>query len=400
MDARTESCSGTSSSPLIERVASGAAGEVVPTLDFTPVLPAIHRARQLASMLLPTFLFYLGMFVFFISQSLFITTRTCAAMFNVTACDSSMGGLSEAERRDVSTHAAAVMQAVALAASFVGLGCTGFWATSSDLIGRRPVLILPIACSAINVVGIGAVASFDAPLSCLIPLAAIGAVGGGFGTYNAAMSAHICDTFTEGSSARGRAFALYQCAVFLGTMLGPMLGGLLVSAKGSSAYAAWLTHGGAAFLGSFVCYLLALLHLLVVGPAESVPEAASVATLLTAPRCHDRFRAVFSSWALLAERPEKGGSPFIGWALLFLLFILVMVGAESLITLYPPLVFHFDSDAVGMLGSANGIGRIVACLALYPLVTGARRCPCSPSCTPATRPCCHLTIPLTPTDPR
>ena len=374
MDARAGSGSGTSSSPLIAHEASDGAGELVPTLEFVPVQPPLHQARQLISVLLPTILFYLGMFVFFISQSLFITMRTCSAMFNATVCDrnSSMEGLSAAERGDVSAHAAAMMQAVALMASLIGLGCTGFWATSSDAIGRRPVIILPIACSALNVVGISAVAMFSASLSYLIPLAALGAIGGGFGTFNAAMYAHMCDTFAEGSAVRGRAFAMYQVAVFLGTMLGPVLGGALLSARVGTF--SWLAHGVAAFLGSLMCYALALLSLLVVGPKEQMTPSASTTSLLTTRRCRGNFRAVFSSWSLLAERPEKrGGSSFLVWALLFLLFFVVMMGAESLITLYPPLVFRFDANAVGTLGSANGIGRIVACLALYPLLTGARR---------------------------
>jgi len=265
-----------------------------------PLLPAAGERRwRPVVVLLPTFFYFIAGFVNQAGMSLYVNERTCEDLHNITACLNDGAALSEAERREVSAAAAALVMAIVLSNTAASLLMTGFWSASTDVAGRRPILMLPCMCGMLTSSGLTAIVFTRASLRWLPLLFGVGALGGGFGSFCAAMYAHVTDVI-PGTPERARAFAMLQAACFLGQLLGPALGGAL--------YAFHVVAPSTATFGLFASGLLCVCCL---GPDETAPDA--------------KLRRLFSggagalclrSWAplaLLARRADGPASSLAWW---------------------------------------------------------------------------------------
>lgn len=132
------------------------------------------------------------------------------------------------------------------------------WGRISDRYGRRPVLLVSIAGSAVGMALLGLAGS--------VPLLFVARAFSGVATANIAVAqAYIADVTTPENRARG--MGLIGMAFGLGFILGPALGGLL------GKYAL-LGHPGAA--AAFMAALLSAINLVLAGAflPESLPAAA------------------------------------------------------------------------------------------------------------------------------
>ena len=150
-------------------------------------------------------------------------------------------------------YEAGYLNSVFFAGSFVG---SLFWGYMSDLIGRRPCLLLGILGTIVSIVAFGFSLSFGMALTAR---AMWGALNGNVGVAKTYMS-EICD---DSNQARGMSLIAAQGG--LGRLIGPAIGGLL--AEPATQYPS--VFGGSPLLVSYpyllpclICAMIALTALI------------------------------------------------------------------------------------------------------------------------------------------
>jgi MFS family permease len=138
--------------------------------------------------------------------------------------------------------------------------CAPLWGRLSDRVGRRPVLTISVAMTAVSMLGLGAALAWGGSIVWLFVARTIG----GAATANLGVgSAYIADVTKPEDRAKG--MALFGVAFGLGFILGPAVGGVLAEIAVNGR------HGPVA---CFAAAALSVVNLVwvVLGLPESLPE--------------------------------------------------------------------------------------------------------------------------------
>ena len=126
------------------------------------------------------------------------------------------------EARTVFGSSAFVGTLLASVYSLMQFLCAPLWGRLSDRIGRKPVLTISVAMTALSMVGLGSALAWGTSVTALFVARSLG----GAATANLGVgSAYIADVTAPKDRAKG--MALFGVAFSLGFILGPAVGGLL-----------------------------------------------------------------------------------------------------------------------------------------------------------------------------
>jgi DHA1 family tetracycline resistance protein-like MFS transporter len=133
--------------------------------------------------------------------------------------------------------------------SFAQFFASPFWGRLSDRVGRKPVLLVSLTCSALSYIWMGFAGSL------WVLFAARLLAGAGAGNISAAQ-AYITDSTTEDKRAKG--MGMIGAAFGLGFTVGPAIGGMLAGANPTAASLAYPAFA-AALLSAIALVLAAVL---------------------------------------------------------------------------------------------------------------------------------------------
>ena len=200
------------------------------------------------------------------------------------------------------------------------------WGALSDRFGRRPVLLVSVAGSALSYVWLGFA---DALWMLFAARALAGATAGNI----AAAQAYIADVTTPENRAKG--MGLIGAAFGLGFIFGPALGGLLAGSEPDARSISWPAFAGAGL--SALAWLGALLLL-----KESLPpERRQAATSRPS-----RLSLLSQAW----RRPELKALLVV-----FFLMIFAFAGMETTFALWANRQVGWGPAQVGYLFAAVGV---------------------------------------------
>lgn len=141
------------------------------------------------------------------------------------------------------------LTALMAAFSFAQFFAAPYWGQVSDRIGRKPVLLLSLACSAVSYIWLGLAGT----LWMLFAARLLGGAGAG---NIAAAQAYVTDVTSPENRAKG--IGRIGAARGFGFIVGPAVGGLLAGAHPSAASLAWPAFA-AAFMSALAFALAAAL---------------------------------------------------------------------------------------------------------------------------------------------
>ena len=361
-----------------------------PRLLLLPEEERVIRTST-AQRLTPMFLFFLAIFITINSAALFIIDRVCRTHYGDAVCDSTP--LPPATADDVSAKAAIWLTLCITALNVLSILFTSFLSASSDVVGRKPIMQLSLACMAFCALGTTAVIVLDLPLWVLVPVYFVSGCSGTFGTFNAALFALTADSCSSAENPRQlkRAYAALEASIFTAGVAGPLLGGWL------QGLCMWYPFAAAAALYLATMAIVAL----------ALPETVQGASVRRVGSLGGFFRVSWSSLALLRSGPgnpafrnDDGGGgggggddedddggrgggggggerrPWrrglvndrVSWCLMFFLCYSTIIGAGQLFPFFTKLKFSFSSVQVGALSATSYGAKAIALVTVLPLL--------------------------------
>lgn len=203
----------------------------------------------------PTALFFFAYLCQAVVLNRVVLMRTCTSSYGAP-CDS----LSPEELDHASAQAGLLYSRVQACFSVLSIVSASWLAAASDVVGRKPILIVSTALTALSSVGAFLVLELDWPLVWLLVFYTASGVGGTFTAYNAAIFAYVADTSAE--AVRPARFGILESAIWLGAAIGPVVGAFVLGHVSESA----------PFLVSGASYALIVAYVALLLP-ESVPNA-------------------------------------------------------------------------------------------------------------------------------
>ncbi len=204
--------------------------------------------------------------------------------------------------------------------------CMPTWGRISDRVGRRPVMLVSIASSALTMLGLGlALAWSQTILWVFVARMASGMATANLGTA----SAYIADITTPSERVKG--MGLFGIAFGLGFLIGPAIGGLLAD---------YTVNGRAGPYPCFVAAALSTVNLIWAClrlPESLPPERRRPSTRSRSPLNLQALRDVFRT-------PGISRAVFTTH-----LIILAFSGLEMTYALYASDIFHFSQKQVGWM---------------------------------------------------
>lgn len=220
--------------------------------------------------------------------------------------------------------------------SFGNIFGESFWGRQSDARGRKPVLVLTMACSALAYVAFAYAQSYPAALAIRI-------VGGFFGGTLGVCQGFIADVTRP--EARARSMAYFGASFNLGFALGPAIGGLLAVPNAGLAGFRPAIFAAAGLAGVACVWGLLVLANTRPGQVRSVPRYSEAVAFV---RAHEIVRWLF----LIA---------FVG--------IASFASMEAVFGLWTEHSFGWTSHEVGLAFLAvGGAGAFVQLVLVGPLV--------------------------------
>jgi MFS family permease len=177
------------------------------------------------------------------------------------SCDD-LEDVSKEHMQQASSQAGVIFGYVSASSNVLSILSTSWLAAASDAIGRRIVLIGSAACLLISCTGTVLVFQLQWSTWLLIPFSLAGGIGGTFTSFNAAIFALAADVLPE--TCRPARFMILESSIFLGGMVGTLVGGVLQQRVSDAA----------PFMFSAALYCIVVLYVAVVLP-ETVSLPAS-----------------------------------------------------------------------------------------------------------------------------
>ncbi len=267
-----------------------------------------------------------------------------------------------AHAREENAAAAVVIGYTTSAHHLCAFVSTSFLVAWSDVIGRKPVLLLGAAAFALGTGGCALAAAFELPLWVLQLSFALAGLCGGSPTFHATIFALTADA--SHSAARASSFSLLEGLVFLGGAVGPLLTGPMLESSLPVA---------AAFGCIALAFVLALLALAALRPADAADARSAP------PSARSCWAAARNALRLLLGRRKGAGPRPTGVALWLAVFALGYTPHLEAMTLLPNLLKlsryfgsageparRFSDDEIGGLVSLEHGAKAASLLVLLP----------------------------------
>lgn len=178
------------------------------------------------------FLFMMAMFIQLPITQMLILRKVCLAENSHNVCDNlHLKEYSKVEN-EVQTQTSHWILYLQLFAAIPGAFMSLIFGASSDKIGRKIIIVIPVIGNTINGILLIIAAYFleELPIAFLIPGAVVVGFTGSFGTFYIALVSYIADVTTDES--RTKRLGLLESMVFLGGTIGLLMTGLVLHVFG------------------------------------------------------------------------------------------------------------------------------------------------------------------------
>ena len=302
------------------------------------------------------------LFFAFIGQSMILSrvvlSRTCHSMFD-SPCDA----LPPVFLARASASAGWLSGWITSASSILSIVSTSWLGAASDVVGRRPVLLLSTLCLFLSCTGTFLVLLLNWSLNWLIVFATVAGLGGSFSTWIAAAMAMTADVSGE---QRSLWFAVVESSIYLGCATGPL------------ALAAVLDHlhwsDSAPFALAALVYVVIGLYVIILLP-ESVAGARlshirhvswlrtyKATLLMLLPSCRRQSDSTTSR--------QQAAPRTAPWLMIFVLFYGCDTEAGLLLPLLTSLgntsAINMEASTFGLLMTVQNLAKWLFLAALMP----------------------------------
>lgn len=180
------------------------------------------------------FLFMMGMFIQLPTSQMLILRKVCLAEYKVNVCDHLDLKEHEDVENIVQTKTSHWILYLQLFGAIPGAIMSLVFGASSDRLGRKFIMVVPVIGSVINGLVL-TISAYSIKLSIYYIIIGALAVGftGSFGTFYIALISYIADITTE--EARTKRLGILESMVFIGGTIGLFMAGLIVQKFGFPA---------------------------------------------------------------------------------------------------------------------------------------------------------------------
>jgi MFS family permease len=297
------------------------------------------------NMIYPTFMYFLVLFA-----SIPLSYQAIIQQI----CNEDQGG-NDCSNAHVTSRASMVIVYCNIATYAPGLLTTGLYSSVANIYGRKSVMIISLIGVVIYSLIYCFIVMFDPHFYVALAIVAsfVMGISGSYTTYIMGAFSYVADSTTHTPEERNRAYSVTESCLYLGKIVGPLVGGLYAS------YFGYIVP----FLAAAVLSTVAIANVIYL-PESLPPDAASrsQALVLNPLQVLDNIRLLF------AHSPEHGRSPLPSVATAFFLYYFALMGFVVVVYVYMKHTFGWGALYFGIYDSVNGAIQAISMLYVPRLV--------------------------------